>query len=357
MMRKYIEIAGRKIGQDYLPYLIAEMSANHNGSIENAFKIIQLAKNSGADAIKMQTYTPDSITLNTREKDFIIGEGLWAGKSLYELYEWAHTPWEWHKPLFEFSRKIELPIFSTPFDETAVDFLEDLNVPAYKIASFENIDHRLIAYAASTKKPLIISTGMASKDEISEAENIARESGCKELALLHCVSGYPAPASDYNLRTLLDLQDSFDAVIGLSDHTLGVITSLVAISLGASIIEKHFTLDRDGGGPDDSFSMMPEDFLRLSKDSKVAFETLGAISYERKLSEQSNLKFRRSLYFTNDLKVGHLITVNDIKSVRPGYGLPPKYYGDVLGQTIKRDVKKHKPVHWEDINNEIMHDK
>ena len=308
-MNKF-EIAGCSIGNDQEPYIIAEMSANHNGNIETAFRIIEEAKKAGADALKIQTYTPDTITLNSDLPDFQIKGGLWDGKTLYELYRWAHTPWEWHKPLFEHARKIGIPIFSSPFDNTAVDLLEDLNAPAYKIASFEAVDLPLIRYVASTGKPMIISTGMADAEEISEAIAAAREGGCKELAILHCVSGYPAPAEDYNLRTIPDIMERFGLVTGLSDHTLDNTTAIASVVLGASIIEKHFTLDRKGGGPDDSFSLEPADLAALCRDSKTAWNALGKIDYGRKSSEQDNVKFRRSLYFVKDMNAGDVVTLD-----------------------------------------------
>ena len=254
-MNKFISLNGRKIGLNYPPFIIAEMSANHNGDINNAYKIIDMAKLSGADCVKMQTYTADTLTIDSDMPDFQINEGLWKGQSLYELYSRALTPWEWHKPLFDYAKKLNITIFSSPFDNTAVDFLEDLNTPAYKIASFEAIDLPLIKYVAQTNKPMIISTGMADADEIQEAIEVAKEGGCKELAILHCVSGYPAKPEDYNLRTLIDMQKKFSLVTGLSDHTMDNATAIASIALGASIIEKHVTLDRNGNGPDDSFSL------------------------------------------------------------------------------------------------------
>lgn len=339
-----IAIAGRPIGKQHAPYVIAEMSANHNGNIDTAFSIIEEAKKAGADALKIQTYTPDTITLNSDLPDFQIKGGLWSGKTLYELYEWAHTPWEWHKPLFEHARKVGIPIFSSPFDTTAVDLLEDLNAPAYKIASFEAVDLPLIRYVAATGKPMIISTGMANAEEIKEAIDAAREGGCRELAILHCVSGYPAPAEDYNLRTITDMVDRFNLVTGLSDHTLDNTTALASVVLGASIIEKHFTLDRNGGGPDDSFSLEPDDLAALCRDTKVAWKALGKVDYGRKSSEQGNVQFRRSLYFVRDMKPGEVITAECVRSVRPGFGLAPKYLDRVIGQTVNCPISANTPV-------------
>ena len=338
IMSKLIKIGDSCIGEDFYPYIIAEMSANHNGDINDAFKIIDKAKNSGANAIKIQTYKPDTITINCNLDDFQIKDGLWKGKTLFELYEWAHTPWDWHEELFKYAKKREITIFSSPFDKTAVDLLENLNAPAYKIASFEVIDLPLIKYVAATKKPMIISTGMADSYEIEEAINAAYEGGCKELAILHCVSGYPAPASDYNLRTISDMKEKFDVVTGISDHTLDNTTALASISLGASIIEKHFTLDRSRGGPDDSFSLEEKELMALCESSKIAWDSLGKVDYSRKESEKTNLKFRRSLYFIKDLKKGHTISEKDIKSIRPGYGLPPKHFDMVVGKTLLEDV-------------------
>jgi len=341
---KKIDIAGRPIGNDYEPYIIAEMSANHNGNIETAFRIIEEAKKAGADALKIQTYTPDTITLNSDLPDFQIKGGLWDGKTLYELYEWAHTPWKWHKPLFEHARKIDIPIFSSPFDTTAVDLLEDLNAPAYKIASFEAVDLPLIRYVAGTGKPMIISTGMADAEEIGEAIAAAREGGCEQLAILHCVSGYPAPAEDYNLRTIPDMMERFGLVTGLSDHTLDNTTAIASVVLGAALIEKHFTLDRKGGGPDDSFSLEPADLSDLCRDSKTAWKALGQVDYGRKSSELGNMQFRRSLYFTKDIKAGIKIDESCVRSVRPGFGLPPKFLPSILDKRAKRDISKNTPV-------------
>ena len=272
--------------------------------------------------------------------EFMIEGGLWDGQSLYELYEGAHMPWEWHKPLFDYAKKIGITIFSSPFDNTAVDLLEDLNTPAYKIASFEAVDLPLIKHVAQTGKPMIISTGMADFEEIQEAIEAAREGGCKELAILHCVSGYPAPAADYNLRTLADMQKKFGLVAGLSDHTIDNTTAITSVALGASIIEKHVTLDRNGGGPDDSFSLEPKELRQLCIGAKVAWESLGSVDYGLKSSERDNIQFRRSLYFSKDVKKGERITIDNVKSIRPGFGLPSKYLDRILNMTCTEDVKK-----------------
>jgi len=344
VMDKFININGRQIGVEQSPYIIAEMSANHNGDIDNAYKIIDMAKASGADAVKLQTYHPDTITMDMNTPEFMIEGGLWDGQSLYELYKGAFMPWEWHKPLFDYAKKVGITIFSSPFDNTAVDLLEDLNTPAYKIASFEAVDIPLIKYVAQTGKPIIISTGMADVQEIQEAIEAAREGGCKELAILHCVSGYPAPAKDYNLRTLVDMQKKFGLVIGLSDHTIDNTTAITSVALGASIIEKHVTLDRNGGGPDDSFSLEFKELNQLCLGAKIAWESLGKIDYGIKSSEQDNIKFRRSLYFVKDIKAGELITSEHIKSIRPGYGLEPKYMEEILGKKMALPVKRGTPV-------------
>jgi len=338
-MNVSIKISGRTISSDTSPYVIAEMSANHN-DINNAFKIIEMAKNSGADAVKLQTYKPDTITFDSREPEFMIEGGLWDGQSLYELYEGAHMPWDWHQPLFDYAAKLGITIFSSPFDNSAVDLLEELNTPAYKIASFEAVDLPLIKYVASTGKPMIISTGMADVEEIAEAIQAAKDGGCKELAILHCVSGYPAPAEDYNLKTMVDMQQRFGLVTGLSDHTLDNTTAITSVALGASIIEKHVTLDRSAGGPDDSFSLEAPELTALCKGAKTAWQALGKVDYGRKLSEEANVKFRRSLYFIKDIKAGEVITAEHIKSIRPGFGLAPKFYESLLGQTVSEDIQQ-----------------
>lgn len=339
-----ITIAGRTVSTDQAPYIIAELSANHNGKVEKAFRLIEEAKKSGADAVKLQTYKPDTITLNCDSEDFRIRGGLWDGRTLYELYEQAHMPWDWHKPLFEYADKLGITIFSSPFDRTAIDLLEDLNAPAYKIASLEIVDLPLIKYAASTGKPVILSTGLAHIDDISEAIEAARDGGCRQLAILHCVSGYPAPAEDYNLRTIPDMIGRFGVVTGLSDHTLDNTTAIASVAMGASIIEKHFTLDRSGGGPDDSFSLEPTELAELCLASKTAWAALGKVDYGIKASEQGSLKFRRSLYFVNELSAGDEIGINDVRSVRPGFGLPPKHLDRVVGRRVKVDILRNTPV-------------
>lgn len=344
LARDCIEIAGRPIGRNFPPYVIAELSANHNGNLDTALALIDAVAQAGADAVKLQTYTAETITLPSDGPDFQIKDGLWAGHTLYELYEWAHTPWEWHEALFQRARSHGLPIFSSPFDETAVDFLDALDVPAFKIASFEAVDLPLIRYVASKNKPMIISTGMADEEEIGEALEAARSGGCKDIVLLHCVSGYPAPAADYNLATIADMGQRFGVLTGLSDHTLDNVTATAAVACGAVMIEKHVTLDRSGGGADDSFSLEPNEFSALCSGAKAAWEAMGRVNYGRKSSEHENAKFRRSLYFVTDVAKGQKISPEMVRSVRPGYGLPPKYLDDVLGRTARQDIKLHTPV-------------
>lgn len=342
-----ISIAGRRIAKDAPPYVIAELSANHNGQLATAQKLIEKAKVAGADAVKLQTYTADTITLNSNSEEFQIHGGLWDGKTLYQLYQEAQMPWDWHKPLFEHAHRLGITIFSSPFDITAVDLLENLNAPAYKIASFEAVDLPLIKYVARTGKPMIISTGMADAEEILEAIDAARAGGCRELAVLHCVSGYPAPADDYNLLTIPDMIARFGLVTGLSDHTLDNTTAIASVVMGASIIEKHFTLDRNGGGPDDSFSLEPKELAELCKGAKTAWKALGTVDYGRKSSEQANVKFRRSLYFVKNMEAGSIITSDCIKSIRPGLGLPPKYYEYLQGRRLKEAVNKGTATKWD----------
>jgi N-acetylneuraminate synthase len=345
-----ITIAGRRIAADMPPYVIAELSANHNGKIDTAIKIINEAKKAGADAVKLQTYTADTITLDSDTAEFQIHGGLWDGKTLHQLYQEAHMPWDWHEILFKHARKLGITIFSSPFDNTAVDLLENLNAPAYKIASFEAVDLPLIKYVAGTRKPIIISTGMADAEEIQEAIEAARIGGCKDLAILRCVSSYPAAAEDYNLRTIPDMLERFGLVTGLSDHTLDNTTAIASVAMGASIIEKHFTLDRNGGGPDDSFSLEPTDFASLCRDSKTAWAAIGKVDYGRKSSELGNVKFRRSLYFVRDLKKGDVVSSDSIRSIRPGYGIPPKYLDTIIGMVVKQDIRKGTAVTFNILN-------
>ena len=337
-------IAGRSIGPSHPPYIIAEMSANHNNDIARAYKIIGEAKNAGADAVKLQTYTADTITLECSKEDFQIKEGLWKGQTLHQLYTQAHMPWAWHKPLFDYARDIGITIFSSPFDESAVDLLEDLGAPAYKIASFEAVDLRLIDYVARTGKPMIISTGMASENEIREAVDTARAGGCSELALLQCVSSYPVAASDYNLSRIPDMRSRFDTVVGLSDHTIDNTCAIASVVFGGSIIEKHFTLDRNGGGADDSFSLEPDDMKNLCESALTAWKSIGKPDYGLKSSESTSAMHRRSLYFTNSLIQGDIIKSDDIRSVRPGFGLPTKMFDNVVGKQVRRDVDYGDPV-------------
>ena len=348
---KAININGVKIGQGHPPYVVAEISANHNGDIERAKNIMHAAKSAGAHAVKMQTYTPDTITLNCDKPDFQIQSGPWKGQTLYQLYSEAYTPFEWHKPLFEYARSIKLTCFSTPFDESAVDLLEDLNVPAYKIASFEAIDLPLIEYVARTKKPMIISTGMANLIEIEEAVDAARSAGCEDLILLHCISSYPAPIEQSNLNTIPDLAKRFNVQAGLSDHTLGDTASIVAAALGAVFIEKHFTLSRNDKGPDSAFSLEPQELEQLCKSTHDAWLALGEVGYERKEAETQNVRFRRSIYATKDIKKGEILTTENIRSVRPGFGLPPKYLDQVLGSKVNIDIQFGTPINFDIIND------
>ena len=342
-----IEIAGRAIGPGYPPYIIAELSACHNGQLKNALKLIELAKLAGADAVKIQTYRPDTITMYSKREEFKINGGLWDGQYLYQLYESAYTPWEWHLDLFDKAAKVGITLFSSPFDSTAVDLLESLNTPAYKIASFELVDLPLIARVAQTGKPILMSNGMASLHEIDEAIECARSNGASEIALLHCVSGYPAPSKDYNLMTIPDLAAHTGLPIGLSDHSIGNITSICAVSLGACIIEKHFTLDRNAGGPDDSFAIEPEELSDLCKEARSANDAIGSVHYGPVESESSNLLFRRSLFVTRDIKAGEKLTNENVRSIRPGNGLPPKHLPEVLGRRAARELSAGTPLEWD----------
>lgn len=343
-MNPFITIDGRKIGPDFPPYIIAELSANHNGDINRAFQIMEEAKKAGADAIKLQTYTHDTITMDCDSADFQIEGGLWDGQTLYELYKGAHMPWEWHKPLFEKAKTLGITIFSSPFDFTAVDLLQKLDAPAYKIASFELVDLPLIARVAKTGKPMIMSTGMANKIEIQEAVDTARSNGCEELIVLHCVSGYPAPADQYNLRTIADISKQFDVLSGLSDHTIDNATAVASVALGACLIEKHVTMDRNGGGADDSFSLEPTELAQLCNDTKTAWSALGKVTYERTEAEKGNVKFRRSLYVVQDIAEGEPLSHDNVKSIRPGFGMAPKFLEDVIGKKALSALHKGTPL-------------
>lgn len=328
------------------PFLIAELSGNHNGDIDRARRMIDAARDAGADAVKLQTYTADTITMDVDRPEFRLEGGLWAGRSLYELYQEAHTPWEWHPALFAHARDAGIPIFSSPFDPTAIDFLESLDAPAYKIASFELIDLPLIAKAARTGKPLIMSTGMAGLGEMADAVAAARDAGNDNIALLHCVSGYPTPVEDCDLRTIPHMAAAFGLPVGLSDHTMGVAVPVAAVALGAVIIEKHFTLARADGGPDSAFSLEPAEFKAMAEACRIAHAALGDISYALKPSEAGGRTFRRSLYVARDVAAGTVLTDAHVRSIRPGLGLAPRHLPDVLGRVAARDLSRGEPLDW-----------
>ena len=344
-----IDIAGRKIGIGEAPFIIAEMSGNHNQSLERALKIVEAAAKSGAHALKIQTYTPDTMTIDLDEREFHISDqkSLWAGSSLYKLYSEAYTPWEWHKPIFDRVRKLGMIPFSTPFDGTAVEFLESLNVPCYKIASFENTDLPLIRRVAATGKPMIISTGMATVAELDETVRAAREAGCKDLILLKCTSTYPATAEFTNILTIPHLRGLFDCEVGLSDHTMGVGVSVASVALGATVIEKHFTLDREDGGVDSTFSMEPAEMAQLVIETRRAWQSIGRISYGPTDAEMASLKYRRSLYIVKDMRAGEVLTRENLRAIRPGLGLAPKYHSIVLGKVVNIAIKRGTPLSWE----------
>jgi len=342
-----IEIAGRRIGAAHEPYVICELSGNHNGSLDRALAMVDAAADTGCDAIKIQTYTADTITMDVDRPEFRIHGGLWDGRSLYELYQEAHTPFEWHAAIFERASKRGVTIFSSPFDETAVDLLADLGAPAYKIASFEAVDLPLIRYAAAKGKPLIISTGMANLAEITAARDAALQAGAPGVLLLHCVSSYPATFEDANVRTVTDMAQRFETPIGLSDHTPGTAASVAAVAMGACAVEKHFTLARADGGPDAAFSLEPAEFTALVRDCKDAWKSLGRAHYDTLGSERGSLLFRRSLYVTADVKAGETLTRANIRSIRPGNGLAPAHLGEVLGKPAARDIARGEPLAWE----------
>jgi len=352
MKANYIRIGNKKIGKNYCPFIVAEMSGNHNHSLERALSIIDLAAEAGAHAVKLQTYTADTMTLDVSEGEFFLRDNtsLWQGQSLYNLYKKAYTPWEWHQPLIKRAKKNGIMCFSTPFDETAVDFLETLNVPAYKIASFENTHLPLIRKVAMTGKPLIISTGMASLYELKEVVNIVRDLGCKKLVLLKCTSSYPAKTQDCNLKTIPHMREIFDCEVGLSDHCMGVGAAVAAVACGATIIEKHFTIKRSDGGVDSAFSIEPEELKQLVKATDEAWQSLGRVTYGTSNSERESVVFRRSLYIAKDMKKNDQLTKNNMRIVRPGHGLAPKYYDELLGRKINRNAKKGQPVNWDIIS-------
>lgn len=347
-MSQAFKISDRFIGLNYRPFIIAEMSGNHNQSLERALEIVEAAAKTGAYAMKIQTYTPDTMTLDLDEREFHVSDpkSLWAGTSLYKLYGEAHTPWEWHKPIFDRARALGMIPFSTPFDDTAVDFLENLDVPCYKIASFENTDLPLIRRVAATGKPLIISTGMATVAELDETVRAAREAGCKDLILLKCTSTYPATAENTNILTIPHLRELFGCEVGLSDHTMGVGVSVASVALGATVIEKHFTLSRTDGGVDSTFSMEPAEMAQLVVETERAWQALGKVSYGPTEAEKKSIQFRRSLYVVQDLKAGDVLTRENVRAIRPGLGLPTRYLEHVLGKIVKQDVKRGTALGW-----------
>jgi pseudaminic acid synthase len=347
MENDFIVIDGKRIGNCYPPYLIAELSANHNGDINRAYKIMEEAKKAGADAIKLQSYTHETITIDCDSEEFQIHGGLWDGQTLYELYKGAHMPWEWHKPLFEKAKELGITIFSSPFDFTSVELLEELDAPAYKIASFELVDLPLVARVAKTGKPMIMSSGMANKQDIQDAVDCARQNGCAELIVLHCVSGYPAPSDEYNLKTIADISERYNVLSGLSDHTIDNATAVAAVALGACVIEKHVTMDRDGGGADDSFSLEPKELAQLCKDCKTAWQSLGKVNYEQTAAEKVNTKFRRSLYAVENITAGEKFSRDNVRSIRPGFGLAPKYFDEILSHKAKHNISRGTPLDWD----------
>ena len=343
-----IKIDNFEISNEGKSFIIAELSANHNQNKQIAIATIRAAKNAGADAIKFQTYTPDTLTIDCDNEYFQIGHGtLWDGKTLYNLYKEAYTPWEWHKELFDVAREVGLVCFSTPFDKTAVDFLEDLNVPAYKIASFEIQDIPLIEYVASKGKPMIISTGIATKEDINLAIETCKKIGNSQIILLKCTSAYPAPLEIANLKTMIDMRKTFDVIIGLSDHTIGNIAPLIATTLGGKVIEKHFILNKNIGGPDAEFSLDPNEFANMVNEIRLVEKALGTITYELAEKVEKNRKFARSLFAVKDIREGELLNDLNIRSIRPGYGLHPKYYKEVIGKKAKRDITAGTPLSWE----------
>lgn len=344
MNSKNLTIAGRMIGHDQPPYVIAELSGNHNGDIQRALRLMDAAKEAGADAVKLQTYTADTITIDHNGPGFTIKGGLWDGRQLYDLYREAGTPWEWHPTLFDYAKKIGITCFSSPFDPSAIDFLEMLKTPAYKIASFEIVDTPLIQYAAKTGKPLVISTGMAKESEIADAMATSKKSGTGEVALLHCTSAYPTPAEDANLARIPALAARFDCPVGLSDHTLATEVAIAAVALGAVIVEKHLTLARSDGGPDAAFSLEPEELKTLVKGVHTAYVAIGKSTSRAAQSEKSSMIFRRSLYAVKDIAAGEILTAENVRSIRPGYGLAPKLLPEILGKSARQAIKRGTPL-------------
>ncbi len=344
-----LSIAARRIGRDTAPFVIAEMSGNHNQSLARALAIVDAAADSGAHALKIQTYTPDTMTLDIREREFVISDpgSLWAGKSLYELYAEAATPWDWHEAIFQRARERGIIAFSTPFDDTAVDFLEALHAPCYKIASFENTDLPLIRRVAATGKPVIMSTGMASIAELAESVAAAREAGCKDLVLLKCTSTYPATPENSNVATIPHMRELFGCEVGLSDHTMGLGVAVAAVTLGATLIEKHFTLDRADGGVDSTFSLEPAEMAALVIETGRAWQALGHVAYGPMEAEHKSLQFRRSLYVVEDVAAGEALSERNVRAIRPGLGLPTRFLGHVLGRKVARTVKRGTPVGWD----------
>lgn len=348
-MSNRFQIDTRAIGRDYPPFIIAELSGNHNGSLDRALEIVDAAADAGAHAIKLQTYTADTMTMDVKEGEFCIHDkqSLWNGKNLYDLYKLAHTPWEWHAPIMQRARELGLVCFSSPFDDTAVDFLEELDVPAYKIASFEIVHLPLIRKAAATGKPIIISTGMASLGEIDDAVTIARNAGCNELVLLKCTSTYPASPENSNVLTVPHLREKFGCEVGLSDHTMGIGCSIAAVAHGATVIEKHFTLNRAEGGVDSAFSLEPHELRALVVETERAWQSLGDVSYGPLEAEKNSLVFRRSLYIAADMQAGDILTAENMRIIRPGNGLAPKHYDTLLGKTLTRAAKRGTPLTWD----------
>ncbi len=344
-----MKIGNHEIGRHHAPFVIAEMSGNHNQSLDRALEIVEAAARAGAHGLKLQTYTADTMTLDIDEREFHIGDpdSLWSGTSLYKLYGQAYTPWEWHAPIFQRARELGIVPFSTPFDNSAVDFLESLDAPCYKIASFENTDLPLIRRVAATGKPLIISTGMASLAELDDTVRAAREAGCRDLVLLKCTSTYPATPGNTNILTLPHLRELFGCEVGLSDHTMGVGVSVASVALGASVIEKHFTLRRADGGVDSTFSMEPEEMAQLVTESERAWQALGQVSYGPTQAERKSLQYRRTLYVTRDIHAGDVLSEDNVRAIRPGLGLPTKYLPAVLGRRVVKDVRRGTALSWD----------